>query len=355
MPPPTHRPRSLGALALAGLAAVGAAVVVEARRRDLGPAFHQVAPELRAPLLVLPHGTSSAGRPADGQRHRLSAAALPRVFPRGLGRERTALGGGLKVPVWCYRAEAAGPQGAPTGALLWFHGGGFVSGSPAQDHLLCSRIARQLSILVVSVDYRLAPGHPFPAALDDGFAVLTWVRERAQELGVDPARLAVGGAGAGGGIAAALAQRAHDAGIGLVFQLLNSPMLDSATGAGGAEIPGRGDFVWTARANAEAWRAYLGHAPGQFDGRDWAVPAHRVDLAGLAAAWVGVGDLDLFYDEGLAYARRLRAAGVSARVRTEKGMYHAADNCQWASSMRDFRAESIEALGLALASAAPPL
>ena len=72
MPPPTHRPRSLGVLALAGLAVVGAAVVVEARRRDLGPAFHQVAPELRAPLLVLPHGTNSAERPADRQRHRLS-------------------------------------------------------------------------------------------------------------------------------------------------------------------------------------------------------------------------------------------------------------------------------------------
>lgn len=125
-------------------------------------------------------------------------------------------------------------------------------------------------------------------------------------------------------------------------------MLDDRTGAGGVEVPGRGKYVWTARSNAEGWSAYLGHRAGESEGRPLAVPARCEDLSGLPDTWIGVGELDLFVEEDLDYAERLRAGGAHVQVRLEPGMYHAADHCTWSSAMRDFRAEALEALGRAL-------
>lgn len=348
MSPSLRRAASIGALAVAALSAVGALAV---RRRELGPGLARVAHELRAPLLVIGRGSIGAPRELSADYSSLLRSTLPaHVFPSGLGRRATVPapeGRGDEVQVWLYERQDRA-ETAPTGALLWFHGGGYIGGTPAQDHLLCSRVARDLGVLVVSVDYRLAPAHPYPGALDDGAAVLRWVVESAEGLGVDTSRLAVGGASAGGGLAAALAQRALDEGTALAYQLLVYPMLDDRTGAGGVEVPGRGEFVWTARANAEGWGAYLGHRAGEAEDRPWAVPARREDLTGLPPAWIGVGELDLFLDENLEYARRLRAAGVGARVRVEPGMYHAADYCTWSAAMRDFRTDGVEALGHAL-------
>ncbi|WP_136193070.1 alpha/beta hydrolase [Actinomyces procaprae] len=351
--PPSAR-ATLGAATIVALSAVGALAV---RRRELGPGLERVAHELRAPLLVIGRGQSGEPEDLPADFSTLLSNRLPaRVFPARLGRRETASWQGGEVPVWVYEA-ANRQQASPSGALIWLHGGGHVGGSPAQDHLLCSRIARELSILVVSVDYRLAPAHPYPAALDDADAVLRWLGHRADDLGVDPARIAVGGASAGGGLAAALAQRALDEGIPLAFQLLIYPMLDDRTGAGGVETPGRGEFVWTARRNAESWGAYLGRpvqsAPPPSDAPDsalgrWAVPARRKDLSGLPDAWIGVGELDLFLDEDRAYAERLRQAGARVQLRVEPGMYHGADYCTWSAAMRDFRAEAVSALGAAL-------
>ncbi|QKD80622.1 alpha/beta hydrolase [Actinomyces marmotae] len=340
----------MGAAALAGLAALGVtARAVGTRRRDLGPAFHDVAPELRAPLLVHGHGPTGEPQPITPETFRgmPRLATQGRIFPRRLGREQVIDSGGRSLRLWLYET-AARREGGPSGALIWIHGGGLIAGSPAQDHALCSRIARELGILVVSVDYRLAPEHPYPAAIDDARSALRWLRMSAPALDVDTSRVAVGGASAGGGLAAALAQRCRDEGVGLVFQMLIYPMLDDRTGVGGVGIPGRGDFVWTARQNAECWQAYLSHPPGEPEDRPWAVAARCEDLTGLAPAWIGVGDLDLFVDECVDYAGRLGASGVPARLRVEPGMYHGADICQWARSMRDFRAESIDALGRAL-------
>jgi acetyl esterase/lipase len=241
-----------------------------------------------------------------------------------------------------------GSRTAPTGALLWIHGGGHLIGDPGLDHSWCSRVVTEVGVPVVSVDYRLAPEHPFPADLDDCSAALRWLQAHADELGVDPARIAVGGASAGGGLAAAVVQRAHDEGHPVRFQLLVYPMLDDRT-ALVRDHAGRGRFVWTARMNQRAWTAYLGQPAGAQDVLPGAAPARRADLRGLPPAWLGVGELDLFHDEDLAYARRLRTAGVACELYVEPAMYHGADAVvPDAPSMVAFRDRMIAALRTAL-------
>jgi acetyl esterase/lipase len=197
-------------------------------------------------------------------------------------------------------------------------------------------LAREAHALVVSIDYRLAPEHPFPAGLDDCHAALVWLHDNAAALGVDPARIAVGGGSAGGGLAAELAQRATDESIPLAIQLLLYPMLDDRTRT--VDGAGRGRLGWTPRSNRYAWSRYLGHQPGQPECRPYAVAARRHDLSGVPPAWIGVGDLDLFYEEDLTYAGRLREAGVPCEVDVVPGVYHAADTLHETSSlMKEFR------------------
>ncbi|MGB3892918.1 MAG: alpha/beta hydrolase [Mycolicibacter sinensis] len=203
----------------------------------------------------------------------------------------------------------------PTPALLWIHGGGYVLGQAAQDDRLCRRFSDELGITVASVDYRLAPKHPYPAGLEDCWEALTLL---AALPWVDPARVAIGGASAGGGLAAALAQLAVDrGGVQPVLQLLVYPMLDDRS----ASLPAHPGYrLWSPRSNLFGWTSYLGDADP-----DAAVPARRADLTGLAPAWIGVGTLDLFHDENLAYAERLRQAGVPCEVETIAGAFHGFD------------------------------
>lgn len=219
-----------------------------------------------------------------------------------------------------------------TAALLWIHGGGLVVGSPAQDDALCATTARALGIVVVAVEYRLAPEHPFPAALDDCHAGWTFVREAASWLGVDPARVAVGGQSAGGGLAASLVQRIHDTGgPPVAAQWLFCPMLDDRTAAV-RELDAVGHLVWNNRANEYGWGSYLGAPPGAADVPPHAVPGRRADLSGLPPTWIGVGDVDLFHDEDRRYADRLRAAGVDATFAVVPGGPHGFET--WASGTR---------------------
>ena len=212
-----------------------------------------------------------------------------------------------------YRPAAATGD---TPALLWIHGGGYMIGSPEQDDALCRRFAQRLGIAVAAVRYRLAPEHPYPAALDDCFAVLSWL---AGLPGVDASRIAIGGASAGGGLAAALAFHARDrGGVRPVLQLLSYPMLDDRTVDESLDRPGF--RLWNARSNRLGWQSYLGGADPAV-----AVPARRDDLAGLPPAWLGVGTLDLFHAEDLAYAARLNAAGVPCEVHEAPGAFHGFD------------------------------
>jgi acetyl esterase/lipase len=206
---------------------------------------------------------------------------------------------------------------APGPALLWIHGGGYIIGTAAQDDTLCRRFARELGATVVSVDYRLAPEHPYPAPVEDCYSALTWL---ATLPSVDPARIAIGGASAGGGLAATLAFVARDRGeVPVVAQLLVYPMLDDRTvDRDGLDHPGL--RLWNQSSNKFGWAAYLGDADP-----DVAVPARREDLSGLPPAWIGVGTLDLFHDEDLVYAERLRSAGVSCEVEVVDGAFHGFD------------------------------
>lgn len=207
-------------------------------------------------------------------------------------------------------ARGAGP------ALLWMHAGGYVSGSAAQDDAVCRRFARELGITVAAVQYRLAPEYPYPIPLEDCYVALTWLAGLSSF--VDPARVAIGGASAGGGLAAALALLARDRGdIELAAQLLVYPMLDDRSStrpmAGGSTHP-----LWSKRDNDFGWAAYLGDTDPAL-----VVPARREDLAGLAPAWIGVGSLDLLHDDSLVYVERLRAAGVPCAVEIVPGAFHA--------------------------------
>ena len=224
------------------------------------------------------------------------------------------------VKIEKHRVGAAGlriyqpPQGISGSALLWMHGGGFIIGSAAQDHSICSTYARDLKMVVVSVDYHLAPEHPFPAALDDCFAAWMWLLDAAPDLGVDPARIAIGGMSAGGGLAACLAQRIVDSGGRQpAAQLLIYPMLDDRTAAD-HKLDELKHYLWNNRNNRGGWGAYLGAEPGQSDPPDYAVPARRIDLTGLPPVRIGVGDIDLFYNENRAYAERLTSAGVACEL-----------------------------------------
>jgi acetyl esterase/lipase len=212
--------------------------------------------------------------------------------------------------------------GGNGGALLWLHGGGLVIGAAAADDRFCARLAVELDIVVAAVDYRLAPEHPFPAPLDDCAAAWQWLQDAASARGLDSDRIAVGGQSAGGGLAAALAQRLHDVGGPQPrAQLLYCPMLDDRTAAR-RELDAVRHFAWTNRDNLVGWSSYLAGPPGADDVPDHAVPARRADLAGLPPAWIGVGDIDLFHDEDLAYAAALRAAGVECTLDVVPGAPH---------------------------------
>lgn len=273
---------------------------------------------------------------------------LERAWGRGLMRRLARLartpdlpGVTLELPergVRVYRPH----EHRSTAALLWVHGGGLVIGGAAQDDRLCGSTARDLGVTVVSAEYRLAPENPYPAALDDCHAAWTWLQDNAASLGVDPSRVVVGGQSAGGGLAAALVQRLHDAGGAQpVAQWLFCPMLDDRTAAR-TDLDAVGHRVWNNRLNRFGWRSYLAAAPGAPTTPPYAVPARRDDLGGLPRTWIGVGDIDLFHDEDREYARRLRAAGVDTTFHTVSGAPHGFE--AWAADTaiaRDYLATAL--------------
>lgn len=272
----------------------------------------------------IPYGRGWARRLARGLLRLMPASRVD-----GVTREiRDVMGVRLHI----YRPEVRQSRAA----LLWIHGGGFIIGGAIQDDRFCAETCRELGIVIVSVDYRLAPEHPFPAALDDCHRAWSWLRDSAEPLGIDPARIVIGGQSAGGGLAATLVQRVHDGdGPGAAAQWLFSPMLDDRTAADRTLDPIE-HRVWSNRSNAIGWRAYLGRAPGAAGLPDYAVAARRRDLGELPPGWIGVGDIDLFHDEDRAYAERLRAAGVEVAFVTVPGAPHGFE--AWAADSRPARA-----------------
>jgi acetyl esterase/lipase len=251
-----------------------------------------------------------------------------------------------RIRLRIYRPKALA---TPAPALLWLHGGGYLIGKPEMDDLACAEYAREAGIVVVSVDYRRAPRHPFPAALDDSYAALAWMASYAPRLGVDLARIAAGGRSAGGGLAAALVQLAHDRQeIRPVFQLLIYPMLDDRTVLR-ADLAGTQHLIWSQKSNRFGWESYLGRECGAAETPPYAVPARRADLSGLPPVWIGVGSLDLFHDENVGYAQRLRACGVACEIEIVPGAFHGFDGFdRQLPIVQDFRKAQVSALKRAL-------
>lgn len=239
---------------------------------------------------------------------------------------------------------------APLPAIYHIHGGGYVGGSAAQMEFLHRPLVRALGCAIVSVDYRLAPEHVFPAAIEDCYAGLRWTVDNAETLGIDTARLGVMGESAGGGLAAALALLVRDRGeYSLAFQHLTYPMIDDRTVTMAEPHPYTGEFIWTPHNNAFGWAALLGRAPGGPDVSPYAAAARAADLAGLPPAYIMTGMLDLFLEEDIEYARRLMRAGVPTELHVFPGGMHGFDILPLGDIATAAQAARLSALKRALA------
>jgi acetyl esterase len=224
------------------------------------------------------------------------------------------------VPVRVYRPKE--PRTPPVPGILMIHGGGFVVGSVKTENAGAAMLAVNTGAVVVSVDYRLAPEHPYPAGLHDCYAALTFLHAEAGALGVDTTRLAVVGASAGGGLSAATALLARDrGGPPLCFQMLHIPELDDRL-----ETPSMQTFVdspvWNRPLAVVSWQSYLGELWGAADVPIYAAPARATDLSGLPPAYVSTAENDPLRDEGITYAMRLLQAGVSTELHQFPGTFH---------------------------------
>ncbi len=227
--------------------------------------------------------------------------------------------GGPEVSIRIYRPKAAAV--GPRSGVLEIHGGGFILGSLEMMDPWCQMIAAEVDAIVVSVDYRLAPEHPFPAGVHDCYAALLWTAEHADELGIDSQRIAIAGQSAGGGLAAGTALLARDRGKpALCFQLLEIPELDDRL-----ETPSMLAFqdtpYWNRPNAVWSWRHYLG-PDHQGDASIYAAPARAKDLSNLPPAYVSTMEFDPLRDEGLRYGMGMLQAGVSVELHNYAGTFH---------------------------------
>ena len=231
--------------------------------------------------------------------------------------------GDPEVSVRVYRPKTvAAGQGAPVPGILLIHGGGFIVGSVEAEHAGAVLTAVDAGAVLVSVDYRLAPEHPYPAGLHDCYAALSFLHAEAGALGVDPARIALLGASAGGGLAAGTALLARDrGGPPVCFQMLHIPELDDRL-----ETPSMQRFVdsplWNRPLAVKSWQFYLGELAGKDDVPIYAAPARATDLSGLPPAYVSTAENDPLRDEGVAYALAMLQAGVSVELHQFPGTFH---------------------------------
>lgn len=205
--------------------------------------------------------------------------------------------------------------------IYFIHGGGMVLGDVEGENVGATTISEQVNAVVVSVEYRLAPENPYPAPVEDCYAGLVWMAEHAAELGIDPARIALYGGSAGGGLVLATALLVRDRkGPKVAFQMPIYPMIDDRNEtASSHEISDVG--IWDRSANIEAWQWYLGGN----DADEYAAPARAQDLSGLPPTFIDVGTVDMFRDEDIVFANRLMQAGVPTELHINPGSYHASE------------------------------
>jgi acetyl esterase/lipase len=221
----------------------------------------------------------------------------------------------------CRPADAT----TPLATIYHTHGGGMILGDNRIGLPGLLDWAQELQLVVVSVEYRLAPEHPHPAPVEDCYAGLVWTAEHAGELGIDPDRILIAGASAGGGLAAAVVLLARDrGGPALLGQMLLCPMLDDRNDTPSSlQMAGLG--VWDHTSNDTGWTALLGDERGGPDVSPYAAPARATDLSGLPPAFIDVGSAETFRDEDVAYASRLWQAGGEAELHVWPGGFHGFD------------------------------
>lgn len=232
---------------------------------------------------------------------------------------------------------------APGPAAVYLHGGGMIMGSVALYDRMIAAYAADSGIPLLAVDYRRAPEHPHPAPVEDAYAGLAWLAAHATEMGVDPARIAVMGDSGGGGLAAAAALLARDRGLPLARQILIYPMLDDRTIEPDPVLaPWAG---WSYDDNYTGWHALLGDLIGAPEVPAYAAPARAEDLSGLPPAYIEVGELDIFRDEAVEYARRITRTGTSVELHVHPGCPHGFDRiAAHADVVRRARADRLRAL-----------
>jgi acetyl esterase/lipase len=282
-------------------------------------------PELAGVVAALPQMPFDDPVAARAGIEALSAAMNASVDLSGVQVTEQDIPGPAQAPAVKVRIYTPTERAAqPSPALLYIHGGGFVVGSIDTEHASSAMLARKLGIAVISIEYRLAPEHPYPAGLEDCYAALGWVHEHATELRIDRARIGVFGQSAGGGLAAALALLTRDRkGPALCFQFLGIPELDDRL-----DTPSMRAFTDTPlwhRPNAIiSWKYYLGsdYKAGADDVPAYAAPARAADLSGLPPAYISAMEFDPLRDEDVIYALKLMQAGVAVELHTYPGTFH---------------------------------
>ncbi len=280
-------------------------------------------PELAAMAALIPHSEMTDPVAARAEMAGMVAMMGADVDTTGVTIRNLTIDGidGNQLPLRIYSPAGLAQE---TAGLLHIHGGGFVMGDLEFEHAINVKECRDLGIVIVSVDYRLAPEHPYPAGLNDCYAALSWMAKQAGELQIDKARIAITGMSAGGGLSAALALMARDKnGPAICFQFLGIPELDDRL-----DTPSMQQFTDTPmwhRPNAIlSWTYYLGdtYERGGDNVPYLAAPARAPDLSGLPPAYVSTMEFDPLRDEGLKYAMRLLQAGVQTEIHSYPGTFH---------------------------------
>jgi len=226
---------------------------------------------------------------------------------------------GHPLPLRIYRPKSTS-ETLPV--LLWIHGGGYILGTKEDNDELCMNFVKEAGCVVVSVDYRLAPEHPFPAPLEDCYAALKWIADQSDSLNIDGNRIGVAGASAGGGLTAALTLLARDRKYpSICFQMPLYPMIDDRNNTPSTNEIKEG-LVWNQKTNESGWRMYLGDLYGTDDIPSYAAPARETDYRNLPYTYTCVGQLDPFRSETLTYVSKLAEAGVDVEFHLYPGAYH---------------------------------
>jgi len=280
---------------------------------------------LSALLAAVPGGFNGPEKIEDRRTLINAALALNPVNENVIREDRfIPVEGEPDVRIRLYRPKTP-TYSLPQPAIFTIHGGGMVMGNIEADDANAASLCERSGALTVAINYRLAPEHPFPAAINDCYTVANWLFDHATELDVDSTRIALHGGSAGGGLAIGLALKMRDLGnLRFCFLMAIYPMIDDRH-ITPSSIAITDIGIWDRKASLESWAWYLGDAHGRDDISPYAAPTRATNLEGLPPTFIDVGTHDLFLDEDRELAERLKAAGVPIEFHISQGAYHAAE------------------------------